>query len=272
MIFALPFVLRDLCRQHEERWRKEKPILLCVFLRRVKAETGEKMIEIENVTKEYPSPEGLRLRILDSITANIPSGSQLGVVGRSGSGKTTLLSLLAGLEKPTTGHVRFNGFPVSNAGESELSRYRAREVGFVYQNFQLLKHLTAQENVQVAAEIAAHANARTAAQEALDWVGLSTRLKHRPDQLSGGEQQRVAIARAIVNKPKLLLCDEPTGNLDPQSADQVFRLISSLTAELGTTLFFVTHDYALAHQLPGRIELERGQLARFQLAAEGGLA
>jgi ABC-type polar amino acid transport system ATPase subunit len=105
------------------------------------------------------------------------------------------------------------------------------------------------------------------AQDALDWVGLSTRLNHRPDQLSGGEQQRVAIARAIVNKPKLLLCDEPTGNLDPQSADQVFRLISSLALELGATLFFVTHDYALAHQLSGRIELERGQLSRLQLSS-----
>lgn len=228
------------------------------------------MIEIENVTKEYPSPDGVRLRILDSITANIPLGSQLGIVGRSGSGKTTLLSMLAGLERPSAGLIRFNGFPVSTAAEAELSRYRAREVGFVYQTFQLLKHLTAVENVQVAAEIAGHTTARSAAQDALDWVGLSTRLKHRPDQLSGGEQQRVAIARAIVNKPKLLLCDEPTGNLDPQSADQVFRLISSLARELGATLFFVTHDYALAHQLTGRIELERGQLTRLQLS--GGAA
>lgn len=225
------------------------------------------MIEIENVTKEYPSPDGLRLRILDSITANIPSGSQLGIVGRSGSGKTTLLSMLAGLERPSSGAIRFNGFPISNAGEAELSRFRAREVGFVYQTFQLLRHLTALENVSVAAEIAGHPKAKTAAQEALEWVGLSTRLKHRPDQLSGGEQQRVAIARAIVNKPKLMLCDEPTGNLDPQSADQVFRLISSLSMELGATLFFVTHDYALAHQLAGRIELERGQLSRLQLTA-----
>ncbi|MBM3381828.1 MAG: ABC transporter ATP-binding protein [Betaproteobacteria bacterium] len=225
------------------------------------------MIEIENVTKEYPSPEGLRLRILDSINANIPLGSQLGVVGRSGSGKTTLLSMLAGLERPSLGTIRINGFPVSSAGEAELSRFRAREVGFVYQTFQLLKHLSALENVLVAAEIAGHPNARTAAQDALEWVGLSTRLKHRPDQLSGGEQQRVAIARAIVNKPKLLLCDEPTGNLDPQSADQIFRLISSLSLELGATLFFVTHDYALAHQLTGRIELERGQLSRLQLSS-----
>ncbi|NBO38574.1 ABC transporter ATP-binding protein [bacterium] len=224
------------------------------------------MIEIDNVTKEYPSPEGLRLRILDSITANIPLGSQLGVVGRSGSGKTTLLSMLAGLERPNSGTIRFNGFPVSTAGEAELSRFRAREVGFVYQTFQLLKHLSAVENVQVAAEIAGHSKSRSAAQEALEWVGLSTRLKHRPDQLSGGEQQRVAIARAIVNRPKLLLCDEPTGNLDPQSADQVFRLISSLSMEISATLFFVTHDYALAHQLPGRIELERGQLSRLQLS------
>ncbi|NBW82529.1 ABC transporter ATP-binding protein, partial [bacterium] len=227
---------------------------------------NREMIEIENVTKEYPSPEGLRLRILDSISANIPSGSQLGVVGRSGSGKTTLLSMLAGLERPSTGAIRFNGFPISTAGEAELSRFRAREVGFVYQTFQLLKHLSALENVLIAAEIASHPKAKSAAQEALDWVGLSTRLNHRPDQLSGGEQQRVAIARAIVNKPKLLLCDEPTGNLDPQSADQVFRLISSLSRELGATLFFVTHDYALAHQLTGRIELERGQLSRLQLS------
>lgn len=225
------------------------------------------MIEIDNVTKEYPSPEGLRLRILDSISANIPSGSRLSVVGRSGSGKTTLLSMLAGLERPTTGHIRINGFPISSAGEAELSRFRAREVGFVYQTFQLLKHLTALENVLVAAEIAGHPRAKSAAQEALEWVGLSTRLKHRPDQLSGGEQQRVAIARAIVNKPKLLLCDEPTGNLDPQSADQVFRLISSLASDLNASLFFVTHDYALAHQLSGRIELERGQLSRLQLSA-----
>jgi ABC-type lipoprotein export system ATPase subunit len=224
------------------------------------------MIEIDNVTKEYPSPEGLRLRILDSISANIPSGSQLGVVGRSGSGKTTLLSMLAGLERPSSGTIRFNGFPISTAGEAELSRFRARDVGFVYQTFQLLRHLTAFENVLIAAEIAGHPKAKSAAQEALEWVGLSMRLKHRPDQLSGGEQQRVAVARAIVNKPKLLLCDEPTGNLDPQNADQVFRLISSLSRELGATLFFVTHDYALAHQLPGRIELDRGQLSRLQLS------
>lgn len=226
------------------------------------------MIEIDNVTKEYPSPEGLRLRILDAITVNIPSGSQLGVVGRSGSGKTTLLSMLAGLERPSQGSIRFNGFPISSAGEAELSRFRARDVGFVYQTFQLLPHLSALENVLIAAEIASNPKAKTAAHEALDWVGLSTRLRHRPSELSGGEQQRVAVARAIVNKPKLLLCDEPTGNLDPQNADHVFRLISQLSREMGATLFFVTHDYALAHQLPGRIEIERGQLARLQLNGE----
>ncbi len=219
------------------------------------------MIELSGLTKTFTAPGGERLTVLEDLHFQLPAGGSLAVQGPSGSGKSTLLAILAGLERPTSGEVRVAGRRIDHLGERELSAFRARNLGFVFQAFHLLPHFSALQNVCIGAEIAGLASPQARAREALDRVGLAERMGHLPGQLSGGECQRVAIARAMVARPPILLCDEPTGSLDPRNAGHVFDLIMDLHRDLGTTLVMVTHDPHLAERLATRLILERGRMA-----------
>ncbi|NTV74048.1 MAG: ABC transporter ATP-binding protein [Holophaga sp.] len=219
------------------------------------------MIELSGLTKTFTAPGGERLTVLEDLHFRLPGGGSLAVQGPSGSGKSTLLAILAGLERPTAGEVRVAGKRIDDLGERELSAFRARNLGFVFQAFHLLPHFSALQNVCIGAEIAGLPAPLARAREALDRVGLAERMGHLPGQLSGGECQRVAIARAMVARPPILLCDEPTGSLDPRNADHVFELIMELHRDLGTTLVMVTHDPRLAERLGTRLILERGRMA-----------
>jgi len=195
------------------------------------------------------------------LTFELQPGGSMAIQGPSGSGKSTLLAILAGLERPSAGAVTVAGRRIDALSERELSAFRARTMGFVFQAFHLLPHFSALQNVMIGAEIAGLPAPLARAREALDRVGLGDRVGHLPGQLSGGECQRVAIARATVTRPALLLCDEPTGSLDPRNADQVFELIMELHRQLGTTLVLVTHDPRLTPRMETCLRLERGRMA-----------
>ncbi len=214
------------------------------------------ILSVEHLTKLFKSGDRT-LKVLDDISLSIEAGSACAIVGPSGSGKTTLIAICAGLERPNQGSVFFDGVALHGAGEEELARIRNRFVGFVFQSFQLLPSLTALENVMVPAEIRGENHARSRAATLLQRVGLEGRMEHYPIQLSGGEQQRVAIARAFMNRPKILFADEPTGNLDAETAGEIVRLIFELNATMGTTLMLVTHDSDLTRQA-GRVITLRG--------------
>lgn len=218
------------------------------------------MIRLAAIVKEFPSPSGERLRVLDGVDLELAEGGSLAVQGPSGSGKSTLLGILAGLEQPTSGEVEISGTRLGGLSERELARFRARKQGFVFQAFHLLQHFSALQNVAIGAEIAGLPEPMKAAREALERVDLADRVDHLPGQLSGGECQRVAIARATVARPSVLLCDEPTGSLDPHNAAKVFDLLMDLHRDLGTTLVLVTHDPALAARMDRRMRLERGRV------------
>src|ERR671922_2842725 len=205
------------------------------------------ILKVEHLGKYFKSGERT-LTVLDDVSFEIEQGSACAIVGPSGSGKTTLIAICAGLERPSQGSVAFDGIPMHLSGEETLAQIRNELIGFVFQNFQLLPSLTALENVMVPAEIRGENHARSRAAELLARVGLEGRLHHYPVQLSGGEQQRVAIARAFMNRPKLLFADEPTGNLDAETAGEIVRLIFELNATTGTTLILVTHDSELTRQ------------------------
>lgn len=201
-----------------------------------------------------------RLRILEGINLEIGRGESVAIVGRSGSGKTTLLSMLAGLDRPTSGTIELAGTDLGPLDEDGRARLRAGRVGFVFQSFQLLAGFTAQENAQLGAELAGHRNAGSLAEEALDQVGLSARRGHYPYQLSGGEQQRVALARAFAARPQILFADEPTGNLDSATGAQIIDLLFELNRSRGATLVLVTHDPALAERCKRMLTLRDGRL------------
>ena len=189
-----------------------------------------------------------------------PGGKRWQFAGYSGSGKTTLIAICAGLERPSEGAVVFNGVALHRSTEKELAQIRNQFIGFVFQSFQLLPSLTALENVMVPAEIRGENHARSRAADLLQRVGLEGRLHHYPIQLSGGEQQRVAIARAFINRPKILFADEPTGNLDAETAKDIVRLIFELNVTTGTTLILVTHDADLTRQAGRVLSLRAGRL------------
>lgn len=218
------------------------------------------MIQLSSITKDFPSPGGERLRVLDGVDLELAEGGSLAIQGPSGSGKSTLLGILAGLEQPTSGTVTISGVALGELSERELAAFRAKQQGFVFQAFHLLQHFSALQNVAIGAEIAGLKQPLQAAREALARVDLADRLEHLPGQLSGGECQRVAIARATVARPAVLLCDEPTGSLDPANADRVFELLLDLHRDLGTTLVLVTHDPALSARMDRRMRLERGRV------------
>jgi putative ABC transport system ATP-binding protein len=225
-------------------------------------------IRIDQLTRHYKMGEAL-IRAIDGVSLEIPAGEFLALLGASGSGKSTLLNLLAGLDHATAGTLLVLGHDLGAMGPLELSRHRNQTVGIVFQSFNLLPRMTVMENVELPLRLAEVPRPERPARvrEALERVGLQARLAHRPGELSGGEQQRVAIARALVNRPRILLADEPTGNLDSRTGEEILRLISSINRPADgaapTTVVMVTHERALAEQYAHRIiTLADGRVAR----------
>jgi len=219
----------------------------------------EPIIAVDHLTKQVPDVAG-PLTILDDIQFELQPRQSAAIVGASGSGKSTLLSLIAGLDTPTSGTVRLAGQDLFALNEDARAAVRAKTLGFVFQNFQLLANLTALENVMLPLELQGLTNARALAKHMLERVGLGERLRHYPRLLSGGEQQRVALARAFVVKPAVLLADEPTGSLDHATGERVMALMFELNAETGTTLVLVTHDTQIAARCERQLHLEAGRL------------
>ena len=217
------------------------------------------ILDLQNVSKTYQSGSR-KLTVLDQVTFSIQPGETIAIVGPSGSGKTTLLGLCAGLDSSSTGSVVLNGEALENLNEDQRAAVRSRDVGFIFQNFQLLSTLTALENVMVPLELKKRKDAKEKAMELLDKVGLKDRATHYPTQLSGGEQQRVSIARAFANAPKILFADEPTGNLDTETGTMIENLIFDLNKEQGTTLVLVTHDLELAAKTQRIVHIKGGKI------------
>jgi putative ABC transport system ATP-binding protein len=217
------------------------------------------ILDLQNVSKTYQSGSR-KLTVLDQVTFSIQAGETIAIVGPSGSGKTTLLGLCAGLDSSSTGSVVLNGESLEKLNEDQRAAVRSRDVGFIFQNFQLLPTLTALENVMVPLELKKRTNAKEKAMELLDKVGLKDRATHYPTQLSGGEQQRVSIARAFANAPKILFADEPTGNLDTETGAMIENLIFDLNKEQGTTLVLVTHDLELAAKTRRIVHIKGGKI------------
>ncbi|MCH8320922.1 MAG: ABC transporter ATP-binding protein [Acidobacteria bacterium] len=217
------------------------------------------VLRVEHLTKTYRSGERT-LTVLRDVSLSVREGSRCAIVGPSGSGKTTLLGLCAGLDRPTSGSVALNGVALNDLNEDELAQIRNQHVGFVFQTFQLIPTLTALENVVVPLELRGESGVRRQATELLNQVGLGDRLDHYPAQLSGGEQQRVSLARAFINQPKILFADEPTGNLDGETAEKVSDLLFELNEAAGTTLVLVTHNLELAQRTQRIITLKAGSI------------
>ncbi|MFZ5493118.1 MAG: ABC transporter ATP-binding protein [Pseudomonadota bacterium] len=217
------------------------------------------MIRAQGVAKWVTSPQG-RLDILHPVDLHIAAGERCAIVGPSGSGKTTLLALLAGLDLPSAGRLWLAEQELTALDEDARAALRRQQVGFVFQNFQLLGNLSALDNVALPLELRGEAGARARARDMLERVGLADRARHYPPTLSGGEQQRVALARAFVGRPQVLFADEPTGSLDRASAQAVLELMFDLNRAAGTTLVVVTHDDALAERVDRRLLLRAGRL------------
>ena len=215
------------------------------------------MLEVRQICKSVPDA-GRSLHILRDVSLSLAAGRSLAITGASGSGKSTLLGLMAGLDTPDSGEVLIDGQALFSMDEEGRAALRARRVGFVFQSFQLLDHLTACENVSLPLELARAPDARRRAETALEQVGMSGRLNHFPTTLSGGEQQRVAIARAFVTQPAIIFADEPTGSLDAQTGERVMDLLFSMCAQSGTTLVLVTHDSRLAAKCDSVFEMKSG--------------
>jgi putative ABC transport system ATP-binding protein len=215
------------------------------------------MIRLNNVTKTVRSGTE-DLTILSDVSITIPEGQFVALTGASGSGKSTLLGLIAGLDAPTSGRIAIDGDEITDVGEDVLADIRSEKIGFVFQSFHLIPSLTAFENIMIPMEIRGERNAYQRAGELLADVDLTDRGHHYPAELSGGEQQRVAIARAFANEPKILLADEPTGNLDSKNGQHIFELMTGLHKRKNVTLVLVTHDAALASQAQRQIVLKDG--------------
>jgi putative ABC transport system ATP-binding protein len=222
---------------------------------------SELMVRVHNVTKVYERGRQ-KVEVLHGLTLEIPKGDFVALMGPSGSGKTTLLNLIGGLDKPTAGEVTVGGSRIDQLGSGELARWRAHNIGFVFQFYNLMPVLTAEGNVELPLLLtrlsAAQRKKNVAA--ALAIVGLTDRARHKPRELSGGQEQRVAIARALVSDPQLLVCDEPTGDLDRRTADEILGLLQVLNREHGKTIVIVTHDPKAAEFARRTLHLEKGQL------------
>jgi putative ABC transport system ATP-binding protein len=220
----------------------------------------EWVIDAEDLVKTYQMGV-VEVRALRGVSLKVSRGEVMSIMGPSGSGKTTLMNLLGCLDRPTSGSYRLDGEPVSKLSDDDLADVRSRKVGFVFQSFNLLGRQTALVNVELPMRYAGIMRGRKQrATEALEAVGLGDRLHHRPNELSGGQQQRVAIARALVNSPSIILADEPTGNLDSKSGDEVMQYLLGLNAEHGTTLVFVTHDPDIAARTNRVVRLFDGNI------------
>ena len=217
------------------------------------------LIQVQNLTRRVPD-SGRLLTILGDVSFTVQAGETVAIIGASGSGKSTLLGLLAGLDLPSSGDVQVDGQSLFARDEEQRARWRAEEVGFVFQSFQLLPAMTALENVMLPLELAAHPRARQTAEALLARVGLAERAGHYPRTLSGGEQQRVALARAFAVSPRLLFADEPTGSLDHATGERVIDLLFEMNRDFGATLTLVTHDPRLAARCGRRLEIARGRL------------
>ena len=220
------------------------------------------LIEIHNVSKSYRR-DSLEIPVLSNITLGIDEGDFIAFMGPSGSGKTTLLNLIAGIDKPTEGRIFVAGTDITQLSETELAVWRSRNVGFIFQFYNLIPVLTAIENVELPLILTplSKAERRAHAETALGVVGLTDRMHHYPRQLSGGQEQRVAIARAIVTDPAILVADEPTGDLDKVSAEEVLNLMERLNREIGKTILMVTHDPRAAERARSVRQLDKGELA-----------
>jgi lipoprotein-releasing system ATP-binding protein len=220
------------------------------------------LLDIRGLGKAYRTG-GRRLEVLKDVTLTIEAGEMVALTGPSGAGKSTFLHLVGALDVPTTGSIAFEGRDLASLDEAERARFRNSSVGFVFQSHHLLPEFTALENAMMPGLVrrVARSEARRRASEALERVGLADRLAHRPGELSGGEQQRVALARALVLQPRLLLADEPTGNLDPQTAAGIHELLLRINRDLGVTGVVVTHNEGLAEALGRRVRLVAGRLA-----------
>ncbi len=221
------------------------------------------MIEISNLTMSLSSA-GRSVKILDEINLHVPEKELLAIVGPSGSGKSTLLGLMAGLDRPSSGSIVFDGTSLSDLTEDELAMLRRQKIGMVFQSFHLIPTMTAIENVQVPLELQGRQDASEEAKRLMTAVGLEARCGHYPVQLSGGEQQRVAVARAYAGSPALLLADEPTGNLDSKNGTLVIDLLLNLHRDLGNTFILVTHDMNLASRADRVITLRDGRIVEEQ--------
>ena len=226
------------------------------------------MIELKNVTKVVRSGTE-NLTILDDVSMTIPDGQFVAVTGASGSGKSTLLGLIAGLDAPTSGTIHIDEDEVTSLKEDKLAEIRSRKIGFVFQSFHLIPSLTAYENILIPMEIAGQRDAASRADFLLNAVDLVNRGHHYPPELSGGEQQRVAIARAFANSPKILLADEPTGNLDSKNGEHIFELMEQLHRQNNVTLVLVTHDPNLAAQAQRQIILKDGKIVSDESSRAG---
>ncbi|MBT9187773.1 ABC transporter ATP-binding protein [Zobellia russellii] len=225
-----------------------------------------KILKITGLERTYTSGNK-QLTVLHDITFDVEKGQTFSIVGPSGSGKTTLLGLCAGLDAPNAGSVALCGQDLNTLNEDERAQLRNKEVGFIFQNFQLLPTLTALENVSVPLELQGAKDATEKSKNLLEKVGLKDRLHHYPSQLSGGEQQRVALARAFANSPSILFADEPTGNLDTETGEKVIQLLLDLNKENGTTLVIITHDLELANRTQQILRLKGGKIVTNQPTA-----
>jgi putative ABC transport system ATP-binding protein len=225
--------------------------------------TSNPIVEIRDLTKTYVRGKQ-RVEVLHGIQLDIPEGDFVALMGPSGSGKTTLLNLIGGIDSPTSGVLKVGGQRIDDYGADELAKWRAETVGFIFQSYNLMPVLTAQKNVELPlllTEMGASERSKRA-RLALDLVGIGERASHKPNELSGGQQQRVAIARALVSDPTLLICDEPTGDLDRKTADEVLRLLQRLNSEFGKTIIMVTHDPKAAEYARRTVHLDKGALVQ----------
>ena len=226
------------------------------------------MIRIRQLCKSYRRGDQV-LTVLDDLSLDVAQGSFLALMGPSGSGKSTLLNLIAGIDRPTKGSIEIEGLDIVNLSDSQLAAWRAENVGFIFQFYNLIPVLTAYENVELPLQLTntSAAERRQQVEQALAQVGLSDRMGHRPNELSGGQQQRVAIARALITSPSLIVADEPTGDLDRAAGEEVLKMLQRLNSHQGKTILMVTHDPKAASYAGAMVHLDKGQLESESVAA-----